>query len=97
LRTKHLLASSIIAAVLTPGSTVDHLVFRLPFLPVPGNHDYYDPGGWGRAPARVPFLLTVGADDEDGDGRLAEDAVADAAEERAVAAGKTRAAATFSS
>src|SRR5262249_12778589 len=30
------------AAFLTPESTVDRLVFRLPFLPVPGNHDYYD-------------------------------------------------------
>jgi hypothetical protein len=44
------------AAFLTPQSTVDHLVFRLPFLPVPGNHDYYDLGGWGMALARVPFL-----------------------------------------
>src|SRR5439155_18373562 len=44
------------AAFLTPESTVDHLVFRLPFLTVPGNHDYYDLGGWGMALARVPFL-----------------------------------------
>jgi 3',5'-cyclic AMP phosphodiesterase CpdA len=46
------------AAFLTPASTVDHLTFRLPFLPVPGNHDYYDLGGWGIALARVPFLGT---------------------------------------
>lgn len=44
------------AAFLTPESTIDHLVFRLPFLPVPGNHDYYDLGGWAMALARVPFL-----------------------------------------
>jgi tetratricopeptide (TPR) repeat protein len=44
------------APFLTPESTVDRLVFRLPFLPVPGNHDYYDLGEWGRILARVPFL-----------------------------------------
>lgn len=44
------------APFLTPGSTVDDLVFRLPFLPVPGNHDYYDLGGWARWVARVPLL-----------------------------------------
>jgi len=41
---------------LTPESTVDDLVFQLPFLPVPGNHDYYDLGGWATWLARVPFL-----------------------------------------
>jgi predicted phosphodiesterase len=41
---------------LTPESTVDHFVFRVPFLPVPGNHDYYDLGVWARFLARVPFL-----------------------------------------
>jgi hypothetical protein len=44
------------APFLTPESTIDQLVFRLPFLPVPGNHDYYDLGGWGMTLARVPFL-----------------------------------------
>jgi hypothetical protein len=43
---------------LTPDSTVDNLVFRLPFLPVPGNHDYYDPGRWSRVLAQVPPLAT---------------------------------------
>ena len=41
---------------LTPESTVDGLVFRLPFLPVPGNHDYYDLGGWAKWLAKVPIL-----------------------------------------
>ncbi len=44
------------AAFLTPESTVDGLTFRLPFLPVPGNHDYYDLGGWTRWLTRVPIL-----------------------------------------
>jgi hypothetical protein len=41
---------------LTEGSTVDNLIFRLPFLPVPGNHDYYDLGAWATWLARVPLL-----------------------------------------
>ena len=41
---------------LTPESTVDNFVFRLPFLPVPGNHDYYDLNGWTRWLARIPIL-----------------------------------------
>ena len=41
---------------LTPQSTVDDLCFRLPFLPVPGNHDYYDLGVWVKWLARVPLL-----------------------------------------
>jgi hypothetical protein len=41
---------------LTPDSTVDNLVFRLPFLPVPGNHDYYDLGGWAMWLSRVPII-----------------------------------------
>jgi hypothetical protein len=44
------------APFLTGESTVDRLVFRLPFLPVPGNHDYYDLGGWGMALSRLPLL-----------------------------------------
>jgi hypothetical protein len=44
------------SAFLTPESTVDNLVFRLPFLPVPGNHDYYDFTGWGAAVARMPII-----------------------------------------
>ncbi len=44
------------SAFLTPESTVDDFVFRMPFLPVPGNHDYYDLGGWARWLARVPIL-----------------------------------------
>ncbi|MFN3650486.1 MAG: metallophosphoesterase [Armatimonadota bacterium] len=44
------------APLLTPESTVENLVFRLPFLPVPGNHDYYDFAGWGRLLARAPVL-----------------------------------------
>lgn len=46
------------APFLTPGSTVDNLTFRLPFLPVPGNHDYYDLGGWAKWLARIPLLGT---------------------------------------
>lgn len=44
------------AALLTPESTVDNLVFRVPFLPVPGNHDYYDFSGWATKLARMPFV-----------------------------------------
>ena len=33
-------------AFLTPESHFASLVFRVPFLPVPGNHDYYDLHGW---------------------------------------------------
>jgi hypothetical protein len=44
------------AELLAPGSTVDNLIFRLPFLPVPGNHDYYDLGSWAQLLSRVPFL-----------------------------------------
>ncbi len=44
------------APFLTSGSTPEELVFRLPFLPVPGNHDYYDPGGWSRWLAAMPAL-----------------------------------------
>lgn len=43
-------------AFLTPQSTVDDLIFRIPFLPVPGNHDYYDLAGWTRWLARIPIL-----------------------------------------
>lgn len=39
----------------TPQSHFDNLVFRLPFLPVPGNHDYYDLHGW------VSTILTLGS------------------------------------
>ena len=41
---------------LTPESTVDNLTFRLPFLPVPGNHDYYDFSGWATTLARTPLI-----------------------------------------
>ncbi len=44
------------ARFLTQGSTVDNLLFRIPFLPVPGNHDYYDLGAWAAWLARVPLL-----------------------------------------
>lgn len=44
------------AEFLTPESTVDHLTFRIPFLPVPGNHDYYDFSGWGAWLSRIPLL-----------------------------------------
>lgn len=44
------------APFLTPESTVDNLVFRQPFLPVPGNHDYYDFSGWATTLAATPFL-----------------------------------------
>lgn len=44
------------AAFLTPESTVDNLVFRIPFLPVPGNHDYYDFAGWAGVMTRMPFV-----------------------------------------
>ncbi len=39
----------------TPDSHFHNLVFRLPFLPVPGNHDYYDLHGW------VSKVLTLGS------------------------------------
>jgi hypothetical protein len=39
----------------TPESHFHDLVFRLPFLPVPGNHDYYDLHGW------VSKFLTLGS------------------------------------
>jgi hypothetical protein len=44
------------APFLTPESTVDAMVFRMPFLPTPGNHDYYDLRGWTRWLAKVPLL-----------------------------------------
>jgi len=44
------------SSLLTSESTVDNLTFRLPFLVVPGNHDYYDVGGWAKWLARVPLL-----------------------------------------
>lgn len=44
------------ADFLTPESTVDNLTFRIPFLPVPGNHDYYDFSGWGAWLSRVPLI-----------------------------------------
>lgn len=44
------------SAFLEPHSTVDNLVFRLPFLPVPGNHDYYDLNTWLGWISRLPFL-----------------------------------------
>ena len=39
----------------TPSSHFHDLVFRLPFLPVPGNHDYYDLHGW------VSKILSLGS------------------------------------
>lgn len=44
------------APFLTADSTVDQLRFRLPFLPVPGNHDYYDFSGWATTLARTPVI-----------------------------------------
>ena len=44
------------ADFLTHESTVDNLTFRIPFLPVPGNHDYYDFSGWGAWLSRVPLI-----------------------------------------
>lgn len=44
------------SAFLTPDSTVDNLTFRIPFLPIPGNHDYYDLGNLIHWLARIPFL-----------------------------------------
>jgi hypothetical protein len=44
------------APFLMPESTVDNLVFSLPFLPVPGNHDYYDLSAFLTWLARVPIL-----------------------------------------
>lgn len=41
---------------LAPQSTVENLTFHIPFLPVPGNHDYYDLGGWAMWLSRVPFI-----------------------------------------
>lgn len=44
------------APFLAPGSTVENLVFRIPFLPVPGNHDYYDFARWARWLVRTPVV-----------------------------------------
>lgn len=44
------------APFLTRDSTFDRLVFRVPFLPVPGNHDYYDFPRWAALLAHVPVL-----------------------------------------
>lgn len=44
------------APFLTPDSTFERLVFRMPFLPVPGNHDYYDVPRWAELLARAPVL-----------------------------------------
>jgi hypothetical protein len=44
------------APFLMPESTVDNLVFRIPFLPVPGNHDYYDLSAFLTWFAKVPIL-----------------------------------------
>lgn len=46
------------APFLTTNSTVGDFTFRVPFMPVPGNHDYYDVGGWARWLARVPLVRT---------------------------------------
>jgi 3',5'-cyclic AMP phosphodiesterase CpdA len=44
------------AAFLTPESTARALTFTLPFLAVPGNHDYYDFAGWARWLTRTPLV-----------------------------------------
>lgn len=44
------------APFLTADSTVEDLTFRLPFLPVPGNHDYYDLSRWARMLSLTPGL-----------------------------------------
>jgi hypothetical protein len=44
------------SAWLTPESTADNLVFRVPFLPIPGNHDYYDLRGWVLWLAKLPLV-----------------------------------------
>lgn len=44
------------AAFLTPESTPENLCFEIPFLPVPGNHDYYDPGLLVRWMSGLPIL-----------------------------------------
>lgn len=44
------------APFLTPESTADDLIFRVPFLPVPGNHDYYDLSRWARMLSLTPGL-----------------------------------------
>jgi Calcineurin-like phosphoesterase len=44
------------APFLTPDSTFERLVFRLPFLPVPGNHDYYDFPAWAGWLVGAPVL-----------------------------------------
>lgn len=46
------------APFLTPESTAENLIFRVPFLPVPGNHDYYDLGSWVRWLSHIPILGT---------------------------------------
>jgi len=44
------------ADFLTEDSRFDRFTFRLPFLPVPGNHDYYDFPAWAGALVRTPVL-----------------------------------------
>ena len=44
------------APFVTPESTPQNITFRLPFLPVPGNHDYYDFMPWVAALARSPVV-----------------------------------------
>lgn len=44
------------SSLLTDDSTSSKLTFRLPFLPVPGNHDYYDLGTLAKFLSRVPII-----------------------------------------
>jgi hypothetical protein len=44
------------APFLTPESKIGDLTFRIPFLPVPGNHDYYDVNPLLRWLSSVPIL-----------------------------------------
>lgn len=44
------------APFLSPESSDERYVFRIPFLPVPGNHDYYDLNGWVRWIGQIPLI-----------------------------------------
>lgn len=47
------------APFLTSGGEAEPLTFGLPFLPVPGNHDYYRFTEWAAALARSPVVGTL--------------------------------------
>ncbi|MEP6756643.1 MAG: hypothetical protein ABJA67_14150 [Chthonomonadales bacterium] len=44
------------APIICPESTPNDLIFRLPFFPIPGNHDYYDLGAWVQWLSHIPVF-----------------------------------------